>query len=59
MSLTMLLYPVMSMLAVQIYAALSGSYMAGHHSVLLINCPTEQTAKDIGRYTHIHTQEYY
>ncbi|XP_060768608.1 protein CutA homolog, partial [Neoarius graeffei] len=48
--LTMILYPVMSMLAIQMYTALSGSYAAGHHSVLLINCPTEQTAKDIGRY---------
>ncbi|KAK2816459.1 hypothetical protein Q7C36_022730 [Tachysurus vachellii] len=48
--LTMMLYPVMSMLVVQIYTALSGSYLAGHHSILLINCPTEQTAKDIGRH---------
>ncbi|XP_060718458.1 protein CutA homolog isoform X2 [Tachysurus vachellii] len=48
--LTMMLYPVMSMLVVQIYTALSGSYLAGHHSILLINCPTEQTAKDIGRF---------
>ncbi|XP_053474639.1 protein CutA homolog [Ictalurus furcatus] len=48
--LTMMLYPVLSMLAVQLYTALSSSYVAGHHSVLLINCPTEQTAKDIGRH---------
>ncbi|KAM9440414.1 protein CutA homolog [Clarias gariepinus] len=50
MILTMMLYPVMSMLAIQMYTALSGSYLAGHHSVLIINCPSEQTAKDIGRY---------
>ncbi|KAG7314597.1 hypothetical protein KOW79_021900 [Hemibagrus wyckioides] len=48
--LTMMLYPVMSVLVVQMYTALSGSYLTGHHSVLLINCPTEQTAKDIGRH---------
>ncbi|XP_017316266.1 protein CutA homolog isoform X3 [Ictalurus punctatus] len=48
--LTMMLYPMLSMLAVQMYTALSSSYVAGHHSVLLINCPTEQTAKDIGRH---------
>ncbi|XP_026104359.1 protein CutA homolog isoform X2 [Carassius auratus] len=28
---------------------LRGSYVAGYHSVLLVNCPTEQTARDIGR----------
>ncbi|KAF5909092.1 protein CutA, partial [Clarias magur] len=50
MILTMMLYPVMSMLAIQMYTALSGGYLPGHHSVLIINCPTEQTAKDIGRY---------
>ncbi|XP_047665019.1 protein CutA homolog isoform X2 [Tachysurus fulvidraco] len=48
--LTMMLYPVMSMLVVQMYTALTGRYLAGHHSVLLINCPTEQIAKDIGRH---------
>ncbi|XP_047665020.1 protein CutA homolog isoform X4 [Tachysurus fulvidraco] len=48
--LTMMLYPVMSMLVVQMYTALTGRYLAGHHSVLLINCPTEQIAKDIGRF---------
>ncbi|KAI5089401.1 protein CutA-like precursor, partial [Silurus meridionalis] len=48
--LSMLLYPVISMLAVQLYTELSGSYAAGHHSVLLINCPTEQTARDVARY---------
>lgn len=46
----MLLYPVMSTLAVQIYAALSDSYLSGHHSVLLVNCPNEQIAKDVGRH---------
>ena len=50
--LTITLYPMLRMLGVQLHAALSGSYVAGHHSILLINCPTEQVAKDIGRYTH-------
>ncbi|XP_007258163.3 protein CutA homolog [Astyanax mexicanus] len=50
MVLTATLYPVLRMLGIQIYAALSGTYVAGHHSMLLINCPTEQTAKDIGRH---------
>ncbi|XP_058633703.1 protein CutA homolog isoform X2 [Onychostoma macrolepis] len=36
-------------LCVQIHSAVTGSYVAGYHSVLLVNCPTEQTARDIGR----------
>ncbi|XP_051519618.1 protein CutA homolog isoform X2 [Myxocyprinus asiaticus] len=32
-----------------IHSAVTGSYVAGYHSVLLINCPTEQTARDVGR----------
>ncbi|XP_066516949.1 protein CutA homolog [Hoplias malabaricus] len=48
--LTITLFPVVRMLALQLYSAMSGSYIAGHHSVLLINCPTEQVAKDIGRH---------
>ncbi|XP_042580172.1 protein CutA homolog isoform X2 [Cyprinus carpio] len=32
-----------------IHSAVTGSYVAGYHSVLLVNCPTEQTARDIGR----------
>ncbi|XP_072530196.1 protein CutA homolog [Salminus brasiliensis] len=50
MMMTATLYPMLRMLGVQLYSALSGSYMPGHHSILLINCPTEQTAKDIGRH---------
>ncbi|XP_028829352.1 protein CutA homolog [Denticeps clupeoides] len=47
--LTLALYPVLRTLGVQLHSALTGSYVAGHHSIMLINCPTEQTAKDIGR----------
>uniref|UniRef100_A0A671LSH2 Zgc:63972 n=1 Tax=Sinocyclocheilus anshuiensis TaxID=1608454 RepID=A0A671LSH2_9TELE len=43
------LYPVLKTLCVQIHSAVTGSYVAGYHSVLLVNCPTEQTARDIGR----------
>ncbi|XP_067296242.1 protein CutA homolog isoform X2 [Pseudorasbora parva] len=48
--LTLTLYPVLKTLSVQIHSAITGSYVAGYHSVLLVNCPTEQTARDIGRY---------
>ncbi|RXN09568.1 hypothetical protein ROHU_010986 [Labeo rohita] len=47
--LTCALYPVLKTLCVHIHSAVTGSYVAGYHSVLLVNCPTEQTAKDIGR----------
>uniref|UniRef100_A0A671QME5 Protein CutA homolog n=1 Tax=Sinocyclocheilus anshuiensis TaxID=1608454 RepID=A0A671QME5_9TELE len=47
--LTCSLYPVLKTLCVQIHSAVTGSYVAGYHSVLLVNCPTEQTARDIGR----------
>ncbi|XP_030635819.1 protein CutA homolog [Chanos chanos] len=47
--LALSLYPVLRALGAQIHSALTGSYVAGHHSILLINCPTEQAAKDIGR----------
>uniref|UniRef100_A0A673HR56 Zgc:63972 n=1 Tax=Sinocyclocheilus rhinocerous TaxID=307959 RepID=A0A673HR56_9TELE len=43
------LSPYLCTLCVQIHSAVTGSYVAGYHSVLLVNCPTEQTARDIGR----------
>ncbi|XP_051972368.1 protein CutA homolog [Xyrauchen texanus] len=51
--LTLALCPMLRTLRVQIHSAVStGSYMAGYHSVMLINCPTEQIARDIGRAVH-------
>ncbi|XP_076140093.1 protein CutA homolog [Alosa pseudoharengus] len=47
--LMLALYPVLKTLSVQLHSALTGSYVAGHHSVILINCPNEQVAKDISR----------
>ncbi|XDV20632.1 hypothetical protein PO909_025932 [Leuciscus waleckii] len=49
--LTLALYPVLKTLGVQIHSAITGRFVAGYHSVLLVNCPTEQTARDIGRYS--------
>ncbi|CAB1318786.1 unnamed protein product, partial [Coregonus sp. 'balchen'] len=48
MMLTMSMYPMLRSLGVKLHSSISGSYIPGHHSVLLINCPNEQTAKDIG-----------
>ena len=44
------MYPLLRPLGVHIHSAITGSYIPGHHSVLLVNCPNEQAAKDIGRY---------
>lgn len=46
----MLLYPVLRSLALQLHAALTGSYVSGTHSIAFINCLNEQIAKDIARY---------
>nr|XP_055055587.1 protein CutA homolog isoform X2 [Misgurnus anguillicaudatus] len=48
--LNLALYPMLTMVGIQIHSAITGSYVAGYHSVLLINCPTERIARDIGRY---------
>ncbi|KAM9306269.1 protein CutA homolog isoform 1-T1 [Pholidichthys leucotaenia] len=47
--LSVSLYPGLWFIGVQIHSFLTGSYVPGHHSVLLVNSPTEQVAKDIGR----------
>lgn len=47
--LSVSMYPGLWSIGVQLRAVLTGSYIPGHHSVLLINSPNEQTAKDIGR----------
>ncbi|XP_027138015.1 protein CutA homolog isoform X2 [Larimichthys crocea] len=47
--LSVSMYPGLWSVGVQLRSALTGSYVPGHHSVLLVNSPNEQTAKDIGR----------
>ncbi|KAL0965258.1 hypothetical protein UPYG_G00278930 [Umbra pygmaea] len=46
---SMFVFPMLHYLGAQLHSALTGTYVPGHHSVLLINCPNEQVAKDIGR----------
>ncbi|KAM8743491.1 protein CutA homolog isoform 2-T2 [Acanthopagrus schlegelii] len=43
------MYPALWSIGVQLRSAFTGSYIPGHHSVLLVNSPTEQAARDIGR----------
>ncbi|XP_074546805.1 protein CutA homolog [Halichoeres trimaculatus] len=47
--LSVSMYPGLRSIGVQLHSALMGSYAPGHHSLLLINSPNEQIAKDIGR----------
>lgn len=49
--LSVSMYPGLRSIGVQLHSALTGSYVPGHHSVLLVNSPNEQAAKDIGRYS--------
>lgn len=49
--LSVSMYPGMWSIGIQLHSALTGSYVPGHHSVLLINSPNEQVATDIGRYS--------
>ncbi|XP_068191080.1 protein CutA homolog isoform X1 [Antennarius striatus] len=43
------LYPGLWSIGVRLHSAWTGSFVPGHHSILLLNSPTEQAAKDIGR----------
>uniref|UniRef100_H3D7F5 Zgc:63972 n=1 Tax=Tetraodon nigroviridis TaxID=99883 RepID=H3D7F5_TETNG len=47
--LSVSLYPGLWAIGVRLHSAFTGSYVPGHHSVLLVNSPNEQAAKDIGR----------
>ncbi|XP_029133338.2 protein CutA homolog isoform X1 [Labrus bergylta] len=47
--LSVSMYPGLRSIGIQLHSALTGSYIPGHHSLLLINSPNEQAAKDIGR----------
>ncbi|XP_044031389.1 protein CutA homolog isoform X3 [Siniperca chuatsi] len=48
--LSVSMYPGLWSIGVQLHSAFTGSYVPGHHSVLLVNSPNKQAAKDIGRY---------
>lgn len=47
--MTILICPVLRTLGTQLHAAITGTYISGHHSVILINSPNEEAAKDISR----------
>ncbi|XP_028318770.1 protein CutA homolog [Gouania willdenowi] len=43
------MYPGLWCIGIRLCSIFTGSYVPGHHCVLLINSPNEQTAKDISR----------
>ncbi|NXM65820.1 CUTA protein, partial [Serilophus lunatus] len=47
--LSVLMYPVLRALALQLHSAVTGSYIPGSHSMAFINCLNEDIAKDIAR----------
>ncbi|XP_077778286.1 protein CutA homolog isoform X2 [Podarcis muralis] len=49
MSFSLLMYPVLRTLVLHLHSAVTGSYIPGSHSIALVNCPNEQTARDIAR----------
>ncbi|KPP72479.1 protein CutA-like, partial [Scleropages formosus] len=49
MLLSLTMYPVLKSLGLHLHSALTGSYVPGHHSILLVSCPNEQVAKSIAR----------
>jgi len=49
-TLSLLMYPVLRGLALQLHSAVTGSYVSGTHSIAFVNCLNEQIAKDIARY---------
>ncbi|XP_019309558.1 protein CutA homolog isoform X2 [Panthera pardus] len=43
-------YPVLRTLSLQLHSAITGSYVSGTYSIVFVNCPNEQIARDIARY---------
>ncbi|XP_055456868.1 protein CutA homolog isoform X1 [Psammomys obesus] len=44
-----LTYPMLRTLSLQFHSSLTGSYVSGTYSIVFVNCPNEQIAKDIAR----------
>ncbi|XP_005382644.1 PREDICTED: protein CutA homolog isoform X2 [Chinchilla lanigera] len=44
-----LVYPMLRTLSLQLHSAITSTYASGAHSVIFVNCPNEQIARDIAR----------
>ncbi|XP_052501259.1 protein CutA homolog isoform X4 [Budorcas taxicolor] len=47
---SLLTYPALRTLSLQLLSVVTGSYVSGTYSVVFVNCPNEQIARDIARY---------
>ncbi|XP_027800986.2 protein CutA homolog isoform X3 [Marmota flaviventris] len=45
-----LMYPMLRTLSLQLHSAITGSYLSGTHSIVFVNCPNEQIARDIASF---------
>nr|XP_027800986.1 protein CutA homolog isoform X2 [Marmota flaviventris] len=45
-----LMYPMLRTLSLQLHSAITGSYISGTHSIVFVNCPNEQIARDIASF---------
>ncbi|XP_060010475.1 protein CutA homolog isoform X2 [Lagenorhynchus albirostris] len=45
-----LTYPMLRTLSQQLLSVVTGSYVSGTYSIVFVNCPNEQIARDIARY---------
>ncbi|XP_036915064.1 protein CutA homolog isoform X2 [Sturnira hondurensis] len=46
---SLLTYPLIRTLSLQLHSAVTGSFVSGTYSVVFVNCPNEQIARDIAR----------
>ncbi|XP_060056040.1 protein CutA homolog isoform X3 [Erinaceus europaeus] len=45
-----LTYPMLWTLSLHLHSAVTGSYVSGTYSIVFVNCPNEQIARDIARH---------
>ncbi|XP_045878710.1 protein CutA homolog isoform X7 [Meles meles] len=43
-------YPMLRTLSLRLRSAVAGGYVSGTYSIVFVNCPNEQIARDIARY---------
>ncbi|XP_028380264.1 protein CutA homolog isoform X1 [Phyllostomus discolor] len=46
---SLLTYPLIRTLSLQLHSAVTGSFVSGTYSIVFVNCPNEQIARDIAR----------
>lgn len=46
-----LTYPVLRTFSLWLHSSLTGNYVSGSYSIVFVNCPNEQIARDLARYS--------